>query len=532
MTSDISTQFSFTRFKQDLIKKDKRRLLSWANCELYVAFYRNASGQDLPGLIQVDSQQRYVASSSQDTLKKAMTNIKLEDDSEIVIKTLSLAELARNAHFYHLSIHLIDQDDGLAIGGVLMQLLGITAILEDAGGKEVIYEADVFSFEPEGNAETLPYGAVQYWRDIALEYTPDREPSEINSLYVFDDQLDWDNPLFPELPDNAKALSKLSSSAKAFFEHMRVPPLTSWEEKSATPDVPEPSYQNSLLGVSKLSTFNVLRAMVDQDIVPVADDIALTITKDSAHDDEPADSAERWEVKISFTTPMGFNAVFDPDWIEASLCKANTELPDTTGTHLASEKLRERIVNHLAWNFFQHGRSFVKTLFSTDLQGLLPGFIVNSYGPFQPDYTDERFPCLARFKCGENGVPVLLLGPNEGNYVCMPLAFEEIPESDVSPLIPRRSELISIESKSMPLAERYERLVIPASLIDFPDHWYQGIRVSNRYLKTKFIFGMHLNSLINEMGKDRATTAGNSLKWVVAGCAAAALIGVMVVMNL
>lgn len=221
MTSDISTQFSFTRFKQDLIKKDKRRLLSWANCELYVAFYRNASGQDLPGLIQVDSQQRYVASSSQDTLKKAMTNIKLEDDSKIVIKTLSLAELARNAHFYHLSIHLIDQDDGLAIGGVLMQLLGITAILEDAGGKEVIYEADVFSFEPEGNAETLPYGAVQYWRDIALEYTPDREPSEINSLYVFDDQLDWDNPLFPELPDNAKALSKLSSSAKAFFEHMR-----------------------------------------------------------------------------------------------------------------------------------------------------------------------------------------------------------------------------------------------------------------------------------------------------------------------
>lgn len=531
MTSYISTQLSLTKFKQDLIKKDNRRLLSWANYELYVAFYRHESGQEAPALLQGENEARYIAANDQETLQRFLTNAKFADGSDLLIKTLSLAELARNAHLYNLSIQLIDKEDRLTIGGALMQLFGITAILKDDEGNEVIYEADAFFFEPESGAETLPYGAVQHWRDIELEYTSAREPSEIKSLYVFDDQLDWNHPLFPELPDNAKALSELSSSAKAFFEHIRVPPLMGWDEKSATPHVPESPYQNSLLGAGNHGAFNVLRAMVDKDIVPAADDIVLTITKDSKHGDEPADSPERWEIKISFTTPLGFNAVFSPDWVEASLCKANTKLPDNTGIHLASEKLRERIVNHLAWNFFQHGRSFVKTLFSTDLQGLLPGFIINSYGPFQPDYTDERFPCLARFKCGENGVPVLLLGPNEGNYVCMPLALEEIPEADVSPLIPRRNELISMESKSMLFAERYERLVIPASLIDFPDHWYQGIRVSNQYLKSKFIFGMRLNTLMTEIDNEKATAAGSPLKWIVAGCAAA-LMGVMVVMSL
>lgn len=531
MTAAISAPFSFTEFKQDLSTVNKRKLLRWANCELHVVFYRNSSGQELPGLLQVGSQQCYVASSSQDALQRAMSNVKLEDGSEIVIKTLSLAELARNAHIYNLSIQLIDKEDGLTIGGALMQLFGITAILQDDEGNEVIYEADAFFFEPEGDAETLPYGAVQHWRDIELEYTSAREPSEIKTLYVFDDQLDWNNPHFPELPDNAKALSELPSSAKAFFEHIRVPPLMSWDEESASTIVPEPPYENSLLAANNLGAFNVLRAMVDQDIVPPVDDITLTIKKDIKHENEPADSPERWEIRVSFTTPMGFNAVFSPDWVEASLCKANTELPDTTGTHLASEKLRERIVNHLAWNFFQHGRSFAKTLFSTDLQGLLPSFIINSYGPFQPDYADERFPCLARFQCGEHGVPVLLLGQNEGNYVCMPLAFEEIPEADVSALVPRRSELISMESKSMLLSARYDRLAIPASLVDFPDHWYQGIRVSNRYLKSKFIFGMRVNALMTEMENESATTANSSLKWIVVGCAVA-LIGVMLVMNL
>lgn len=531
MTSDISTQLSFTKFKQDLIKKDKRRLLSWANCELYVAFYRHESGQEAPALLQGENEARYIAANDQETLQRFLTNAKFADGSDLLIKTLSLAELARNAHLYNLSIQLIDKEDRLTIGGALMQLFGITAILKDDEGNEVIYEADAFFFEPESDVETLPYGAVQHWRDIELEYSSAREPSEIKSLYVFDDQLDWNNPLFPELPDNAKALSKLSSSAKAFFEHIRVPPLMGWDEKPAMPHVPASPYQNSLLGAKNLSAFNALRSMVDQDIVPAVDDITLTIKKDIKHDDEPADSPERWEISVSFTTPMGFNAVFSPDWIEASLCKANTELPDTIGTHLACKKLRERIVNHLAWNFFQHGRSFVKTLFSTDLQGLLPGFIINSYGPFQPDYADERFPCLARFQCGENGVPVLLLGLNEGNYVCMPLAFEEIPESDVSPLIPRRNELISMESKSMLLAERYERLVIPASLIDFPDHWYQGIRVSNQYLKSKFIFGMRLNTLMTEMENESSTTANSSLKWVVV-VFAAVLVGVLIAMKL
>ena len=315
---------------------------------------------------------------------------------------------------------------------------------------------------------------------------------------------------------------------------MRRPLLTSGNEAPADPIVPESPYRNSLIEGSPLSHFSKLRALVDHDIVPSANDIRLDVTTIPPMKEEPADTPERWELTVSFTMPMGMKALFDPDldWIPASLFKADTALPDTTGIHSASEALRERIVNHLAWMLFQQGRCFDVEHFCESLDGLLPGEVANSDDFFQPDYSDERFPCLARFQCGQYQVPMLLLGQRKGNYICKPLKYMSIPEAEVPASIPQRNELISAKSQSMPLLSYGEKLALPTSLIDFPEHWYDGSRVSNQYLISEFISIMRVNILLNELEKMNKATTSRSTKGILVGCALVAVIIMIAVLNL
>lgn len=409
MTTDTFTQFSLTEFQKDLSSSDQRKLLRWADCELYTALVRNAAGHEEPVVIQIDEKSRYAASTSADTLHNLLASAKLEEGSEAVIKPLPLAELARNAHLYGVGLHIVDDGEGDYIAGRTTLVLGMKAVVETPENKKVLYEAEIFFFKPTNDVHMLPYGSVQYWYDANPKHTYTSDESQAASIYVFDDQLDWSNPLFPDLPEGAMPLSTLSPSAQAFFERTRLPLLQRWNDAPAEPIEPELLYHNSLIGEPLLS-FSQLRAMVDQDIVPAANDIILKVAKTVQLEGEPADASERWEVKVSFTTPIGIKALFDLDWVQASLCQANTELPNTIGTHSASEALRERIVNHLAWVFLQRGRSFDVARFGECLDGLFPDQVINSDKAYQPDYTDRRFPCLARFQCGEYPVPVMLLG--------------------------------------------------------------------------------------------------------------------------
>ena len=531
MTAHTSTRFSLTEFQKDLSSSDQRKLLRWAGCELYAAFVRNAAGNEQPAVIQVDSKSSYAASTSADALHNVLAGAQLEEGSEAVVKSLPLAELSRNAHFYGVGLQLIDGETGHYLEDSTTLVLGMTAVVTSQEGKEVIYQAYVFSFEQVSQAGALPYGSVQYWYDSSLSQTFDQDLSKLVPIYVFDDQLDWSNPFFPELPDGAKPLSALSPSAQAFFERMKLP-RPSWDEAPAEPIVPEPHYRNSLIEGNPLYHFNRLRAWIDHDIVPSANDISLTITAIAPLKGEPADTPERWELMVSFTMPTGMKALFepDPDWVPASLFKTNTALPDTTGIHSASKALRERIVNHLAWTFFQKGRSFDIARFSESLDGLLPGEVINSDELFQPDYSDERFPCLARFQCGQYRVPMLLLGQKEDNYICKSLKYIRIPEEEVPTSIPQRNELIYTKTQHMVLFSYEEKLAIPTSLIDFPEHWYDGSRVNNQHLRSEFISNMHFNILLDERKQANKVADSRLMKWLIT-VSAVVLIGVIVVMS-
>ena len=181
MTTKTSTRLSLPVFQKDLTSSDQRKLLRWADCELYAAFAQNAAGHDEPVVIQVDSKPRFVASTSADTLLKLLAGAQIEENSEAVIqaKSMTLAELARNAYLYRTGLHLTDGETGQYLEDKATLALGMTAIVESQEGKEVIYQAQVFSFEQVSEAGTLPYGSVQDWDDISLSRSSDQDISKL-----------------------------------------------------------------------------------------------------------------------------------------------------------------------------------------------------------------------------------------------------------------------------------------------------------------------------------------------------------------
>ncbi len=532
MDDTLSNGFSLAEFQQDRLSADQRTLLQWADCELYSAFVRNAAGEEEPAVVQMDSASRYVASTSPDTLHTLLAGAKLAEGSEVVVKPLPLNELARNAYLYAVGLHILDDENGQYLDRPTLLTLGLTAVVALPESKETLYQADIFFFAPAHDAQTVPHGAVQYWYDASPEPFESQDTSLKASIYVFDDELDWANPLFPDLPEGAVALSTLSPGAKAFFERTRWPLLRGLNLEPAKPLEGEQPYHNSLAEGQALTSFNQLRAMMGRDIVPSALDITLNVADADAQEKESANTSAIWKVTISFTTPLNIKALFTPLWVPASLCQANTELPDTTGIHRASKALRERIVDHLAWIFLHRGRSFDVALFGNCLEGLLPGHVINQFEPFQPDYTDHRFPCLARFQCADEQVPVLLLGQEGGHYVCKPLKNADIQESKVPTSIPRRSELIDMASQSMPLSSIDDILVLPPALIDFPEPWYEGIRISDQNLKASFFSSMRVNVFLDEVERNDSAATSPLVKGILGACLVVMVITALVALSL
>lgn len=527
MDNTLSSTFSLIEFQQDLAAASPRQLLRWADCHLYMAFVRNVKGHEEPALIQIESSSRYFIATQKERLYTLLEGAQLPEGSEVVLRSLPLNEVARNAHLYRRGIQILDHDHGQYIDGSTTLLLGMSAEIELPEGKFFVYQAELFFFEPLTDAPTLPDGAVQYWYDATPEHQHDAEPGRSTSIYVFDDRLDWSDPLFPELPDGARPLSTLSASAKTFFERTRLPLLKGANEEPAKAIEPERPYHNRFIEREALPSFDRLRAMVDREIVPPNHDVTLQIVKEATQEEEPSNASEYWRLTISFTTPLGFKALFELEQVEASLCQGNPYLPDTTGHHRTSEALRERIVDHLAWVFLHQGRSFDVIRFSDSLNGLLPDHVVNGHSPFQPDYTDHGFPCLARLQCHEYQVPLLLIGQTGDNYIAQPLKSIDIPERFVPTSIPMRSQLIDMNSQVLSFLDSGDKILLPTSLIDFPDSWYDGARISNQNIKSKFSSSMAVNVFLNEIEKQDTEGTSTGVKWILAACAIVIIVTVI-----
>lgn len=494
MTNKPSFPFLIDDLRRDLSTPDQRSLLAWGKRQFYVAFWRLASGAVRPAIMKEQGRHYYVCSPHAEVVEWLLTQPPFEKAvGEVQIKPHSLAELARNARYQKLGIYLSDGEVGFCFFGHMLALWGETIILEDEQNQEIIYRAaEIFTFDTTDDLDSPPRGAVQYWHDSTLNDLDERKADERRqSIYVFDDQWDWDSPRLPTLPDNAYPQSSLSPDAQAFFKHIKGPLLPSPEPERDTPPA-DVRYQNALIDASNTASFNQLWAMVERELVPAANAIKLTVKEVEASTDESNDTLRPWEVSIHYVAPTGHQALFYLGWIEPDLLQANAELPNTTGIHCVSEALRASIVNHLAWHMFYYSRTFVKTFFSNALEGVLPCSVSNRYAHFQPNYSDSRFPCIACFCCGMYQVPVLLLGQADSLYIGIVLEEHDIPAEEVPTTLPQRSELLNSRTGSLMLHVHCQ-LALPTSLVDLPAHWYRGVRISNGFLRDKFILDMRFS---------------------------------------
>lgn len=521
--------FSVAELESDLATPDADKLRRWADRNVAVAFVRDASNQEVSAMVKSSMQSCYAASPSASCLQTLFADVPLASGHEVIDKTMTLADIARNADVNGFGVYLSDEHSALQLQTKDIARLGVITVLQSPKTeKQAPYRAEAYSFQPIDGEPARPYGSLQYWQEIKQDDDPNYDPAALDSFYVFDDQLDWSKHLFPSLPDNTRALSSLPPQAQAFFNHMRAPLLPVGNDVLAPLQAPKRPYQNSLIGAQNLESFNQLYAIFDRDVVPPASEITLTATTSESLEDGPANTEKWWDIKIDFTMPVGLTVCFDLYSTPASQCKANRGLPDSTGAHNVSQGLRDQIVNHLAWATFERGRNFKVASFDEDLQKLLPGTIINSSGSFQPDYTDGRFPCLARFLCGEHHVPVMVLGQDGRNYICQPTQDISIPAADCPSLIPNRSELIDDESQVMALSSDFDKVAIPTSLIDFPNDWYRGIRLNDQYLRTEFFSAMSVNALLHsyreELEESSRKGSDSVASWLITVAVVIALI--------
>ncbi|PKM30646.1 MAG: hypothetical protein CVV07_05315 [Gammaproteobacteria bacterium HGW-Gammaproteobacteria-11] len=532
MPMDFSAPFTTLEFKQQFRNESEHNQIRWGERLVHAAFERDMSGQEKPVMTRKGEQKGYATSPCQDTLRAVFAEVRLSEGCELVIKPITLAELARNALYHGVSIALRNTDSGYYFTGEYEnRQLGLLAAVQDQQGREIIYFARVFEFEEIASAPRIPRGSLQYWEPTSLE---PREPSPIeylscidtyeNTLHIFDDQLDWTNPLFPELPDNAVALSSLSDSAQAFFNKLKAPLLSTPVDQALDALPVESSQPNSLIDTELLVNYQKFRARLNKLIIPPASKITLTVHEPEPQEDLSDSSPKDYAIDLSWTASSGLRAQFLRSWSSIVQLKATPELPSAPGTYPATEVLRERILDHLAWSLFQRGRRFDFFGFESDLEGLLPGIISNGRTYFKSDYQDSRFPCLARWSFGRHEAAVLLLGQEGRNFICKPMKYQGIPTSDRPSLVPYLDAITHDNYKLMVLDPTCDRLSVPASMIDFPEHWYLGARVSDKEILSSF--DAALSAFVREItpstwqpsiGTDQTEKGQNPLKWIITG---------------
>lgn len=462
--------------------------LRWTNSLFHTAFVHVDTGKELPVLVKANDTFNYVVSANIDDLMAIIGSSEMLKEGELEIKTLTLAEIARQAKHLNCEVRWIQGPSSLQFGGCLLDVLGLTGIVHNLKGKEVIYQAEVFQFDTNAAPFTLPVGAVQRWwtpnsySTEVLTETDAAKESAFEMLYVYDDQLDWSDPHLPQLPKDAVALSQLAQSAQAFFNQLKASSSVPQEVIPEQATAPEgSSRQSSLIPTELLDGYWRLRKHISEYIVPQTKEIKLVIAEDD-ETEELEDKTEYWVIRFEYPKEYFQASHVGMTWVTPAELRNSHGLPTELGTYPINDALREHLVNHIAWKYFHHGRHFINDAIGHKncLTSALFARPDNGDQLFKVDFLDSRFPCMARWQCGEHEIPVLLLGQVRSNYLCQPLVDMTFPDHELPAVIPRRDELIYDG-----VCELYgwsNALLLPSSMIDFPEPWYRGARISDQQM--------------------------------------------------
>ena len=283
----------------------------------------------------------------------------------------------------------------------------------------------------------------------------------------------------PDIPADAIPLSSLSDSAQAFFRCTQRPLLPA-KRPTKTPEVETvPAVSGKqLVPDNLLGDFARWRHQVSECLVPTAGECRLAIVQSTSGNGSDGGKQRPETCGVQISLPDRYGALVSGTIpVDPSLLKEESNpIPSKPGSHPVSDEFREYLLSYISWMMFHHARSLwpAFALEADALRAVFPARPSNAYEVFVPDYKDTRFPCLARMPCGDQELPVILLGQAHGNYICRPLPHAPIREQALPPVLKGKDKLV--QEGQLVYGNSNAPLMAPVSLLDFPEHWYTGSR--------------------------------------------------------
>lgn len=474
----------------------KPLLQDWALRPFYALFTLDEHGQERGACVRWGRDLAVLVTLEKTEAESLIESLVSSDSSqEINIKSVPLWELARFAYSQHMILAWAKED--LVFPREALELVGYKAFVCDADGAETLVKVQVVPLDS-GGESSLVSGDLQWWtRDSGAEST--------ERVLIYNDSLRWkDNSVLPALPDNARPLSFLSPEERVVYDRWARPslPLEFGDVETIDADVDVQLPPNEWLGEDCLEGPRKICHLMGQLVFPNARNFKLEVKHDKlALDDDQSDAESSMKViRLTFLyleqnslddriTPL---SIAQEKLTLDELNALPFRLPTAPGMHPMPENLLGMLRRRLAWGLFSASRQLDggASLLDGLLRSLLVAFPDNADERFTCDPDDRTFPFLAAFRCDHKRVPVMVLGNQDGNLVCNPLVDLNVPEAQVPETLPLRDDLIV--DGTMTLWALSGSVLIPEQLIECPQGWYRGARVSARHAVLNMSNNLHL----------------------------------------
>ncbi|MDX5385464.1 MAG: hypothetical protein LPK15_10955 [Alteromonadaceae bacterium] len=526
----------------------KELLTRWAEQSFFTLFATDPSGIERVAFVQYGPDQAAIVTLDQQEAEDLVSAVAEHNPSvKPFVKTLPLWEIARLAHSDGGIVTWHQQ--GTVLEGGPLAALGHMALATSEEGGDRYYKITTLPLEGDG-AEELAPGCLQHWND-------EGEDADTDTLrLIYDDTVDWQgNPMLPDLPESAVPRSALSDGERRIFDRWATPvlgrhvPLTRDQNASHQPRLSAVETMPPALLATAQQFYELLEERLFNQSSGLKLEVApTTITPIAVDDDgneyeeEPVGAirfAVQYMQQSRFGTGITSLKLYEETLRVEEVERMPYRLPQAPGLHPLPDALRGLLLRHISWRLCVLSRRLEDGLFflGGHLRDLLSAQPDNSDSRFFSDPDDERFPFLAGFRCGENLVPVLVLGMQDGNYVCSPQQDVELDEEQVATELPQR-EFVVVDGV-MTLWDALGSIVVPPALIEYPEPWYNGVRVSLDQTVSQTIRSLALLSFASQddqtsgsavsENRDNASDGKLLLKWM--GAAAIVFVFVMILVG-
>lgn len=501
------------QLKEGLTKSGNRELLErWASQPVFTMFARYPDGTDKPAPVGEEPELLmvfYLEPGAAEAV--AAESSSPEDGIEFYARQVELWDLARAARFYQCPLYWPEQE--LILSSAQLEVLGNTALVKDAIGTRRYTLITVLPLEGPAAAAGQP-ALLQRWAWLKEDdQAVDQEVEGKAHRILFDDRMNWGSDQgMPELPDDAVARSVLTPSEQQAFDRWAQPMLGLAHQPSLERKLPEgiQPLPGSPVPVSGLQSLAAMDELVQAFLLPGHQNLKLEVFDSAlAPSDEATGEPEAGDAPARF---RHFRAVYLAQGASApmALCEDSLlidelenlplALPETPGLHPMPEALRARLLRYLAWELLHASRyaDGVPFLMLGRMAGFLTAMPDNSGEPFYAQPDDPRYPYLARMTCGPAKVPVIVIGEQDGDRVCVPVGNQSLPEADVPEDLPMGDEMVL--DGELNIWGHAGMLRVPAGWLDCPEQWYSGTRLAAPWVVEQVRSGLYLMDFVTSEG--------------------------------